>query len=342
VTRDEIVIEGSGRAFDATRFQPAGGAGDSAWILLHGITRPGRRHPVLLRFAETLAGSGATVLIPEIPEWTALRLDPRPARAVTLAAAEALAREADRPKRPGLIGFSFGAPQAIRLASEPEVAGRLACVAAFGGYDTLRKALAFLWSGCHTWEGTSYRLRPDPYGRWVVGANFLTGVPGMEDAGDVAEALRELAAVAGDRQIPSWDPLLDEWKDRVERRLAPTRRSLFRQFAPPAQAEPLGVQDEEDPWADRLSRAGLVAQPLLALPPVVQARVPVVLVHGRHDPLIPFSETLRLERRIRAPTLHVSVTDLFEHSQEAGRGGPGRLRELWRFGRTLSSLLGLA
>jgi hypothetical protein len=73
---------------------------------------------------------------------------------------------------------------------------------------------------------------------------------------------------------------------------------------------------------------------------VVEARVPVVLLHGRNDSLIPFTETLRLERRIRAPRLTVAVTSLFEHSREARLGGIRWLPELWRLGRTLSSLLG--
>ena len=34
-----------------------------------------------------------------------------------------------------------------------------------------------------------YRMDPDPYGRWIVGGNYLTRIPGLEDAGDVASAL---------------------------------------------------------------------------------------------------------------------------------------------------------
>lgn len=339
VTGDEVVLKGPGRRYEATRLRSSRGGRGPAWILLHGVTRPGRRHPVLLRFAEALAGSGATVIVPEIEEWTALRLEARPARDATLAAMEFLGGEGGgRP--PGLIGFSFGAPQAIRMAGDEEVAGGLACVAGFGGYDTLRSALAFLWSGHHHLEGRSYRLRPDPYGRWVTGANFLTAIPGLEDAEDVAHGLHELAALAGDRQIPSWDPLLDEWKDRLELDIAPERRPVFRRFAPPAAGEPPASPEEAASWAEKLSRAGALVEPLLDLPPIVEARVPVFLVHGRSDPLIPFTETLRLKRRIRAPGLAVAVTRLFEHSQEARGGGARRLPELWRLGRTLSSLLG--
>jgi len=346
VRPDEILLYGSRGDFESTRYRPLRGGTGPTWILLHGITRPGRRHGALMRFAQALAGTGATVLIPEIPEWTSLRLAPESARAATLAALEALEAEAgpdcageSTPSsgRVGLIGFSFGAPQVMRLAGDPEIGPRLACVAGFGGYGTLERALTFLWSGRHEWEGATYSMRPDPYGRWVVGGNFLPLVPGYEDAVDVAMALTELATLAGDRQIPSWDPALDELKDRLAARLPRDRRGLFRSFAPPAEADPPG---DAEGWGPRLARAGVAARPLLELPPVVRSSAPVVLIHGRGDALIPFSETLRLAERVQAPWLEVAVTGLFEHSSEAQTEGPGRLRELWRLGGTLSSLLG--
>ena len=46
------------------------------WIVLHGITRPGRFHPNLLRFVRALASSGLAVLVPQVPEWRDLRLAP--------------------------------------------------------------------------------------------------------------------------------------------------------------------------------------------------------------------------------------------------------------------------
>lgn len=346
VHREEILLPSAGGDFETTRYRTVGGGSGPTWILLHGITRPGRRHRVLVRFAQALAGTGATVLIPEIPEWASLELAPEPAGAATKAALDALethsgggmARHGSPTSgRVGLIGFSFGAPQVIRLASDPTIGPRLACVAGFGGYGTLQRALSFLWSGQHEWEGVSYSIRPDPYGRWVVAGNFLPLVPGYEETVDVAAALTQLASLAGDSQIPSWDPAMDELKDRLVARLPPSRRELFRKFAPPSKSDPPG---DAEGWAARLAQAGIAARPLLELPPVVRSSPPVVLIHGRGDALVPFSETLRLAERVHAPSVKVAVTGLFEHSSEARTRGAGWLGELWRLGGTLSSLLG--
>ncbi|MEJ2539514.1 MAG: hypothetical protein P8188_06025 [Gemmatimonadota bacterium] len=342
---DEIVLEGPAGRFDATRLRPVRAGSGPAWILLHGITRPGRRHRSLMRLAQALAGSGATVVIPEIPEWVALQLAPRRARDATLAALAGLETDPRVTAPPGLMGFSFGAPQALRLASDPVVGSRIACATGFGGYANLERALRFLWSGRHEWEGRSYRTRPDPYGRWVVGANFLTRIPGLSAAGDVAETLRRLARIAGDRRVPSWDPSLEPLKDALAREVAPEHRALFRSFVPPLESEPPAPEGDPEDWGGRLAVAAEAAEPLLSLPPVVEARVPVFLLHGRHDHLIPFTETLWMESRIRSPETTVSVTGLFGHSagdprpRPRPRGAGEWARELGRLGRALSRLL---
>ena len=57
----------------------------------------------------------------------------------------------------------------------------------FGGYCDLERTLRFQFTGEHEWNGEAHSLRPDPYGRWIVGANYLTAVPGFEDSERVAQ-----------------------------------------------------------------------------------------------------------------------------------------------------------
>ena len=82
-------------------------------------------------------------------------------------------------------------------------------------------------------------------------------------------------------------------------------------------------------------------QPLLAVPDRVDVEVPVFLLHGRHDHLIPFTETLRLAPRIRSPRVSVAITGLFGHSagDPRSRSPSTWASELWTLGRTLTELL---
>lgn len=305
------------------------------------MTRTGRQHVSLVRFARSIAATGATVMVPEVPDWVGLRLAPHLTLGAVQAGVAALEEDPSVEGPPGLMGFSFGGPQALRVSSDPSLAGRLACVAAFGGYGDMDRTLDFLLTGSHEWEGNRYQVRPDPYGRWVVVSNYLTRVPGHEEAEPVARALWDLAAYAGDHFIESWDPSLDALKVELAEKVPHPWRELFNFFAPPARHDPLPRSEETAVWADRLTRAGLGMDPLLDLPGVVDTPVPVFLVHGRNDHLIPFSETLRMARRVRAPRLEVTVTGLFAHS--AGdpwpHGPMGLTREVWRLGRTLGGLL---
>lgn len=339
---EEVELRGPDGPIPATRYRPAGLRRGPGWVLLHGITRAGRQHVSLTRFSRAIAASGATVLVPEVPDWVALRLAPHRTLGAVQAGVTAMEEDPAVTGPPGLMGFSFGGPQALRVSGDPSLAGRLACVAAFGGYGEMARTLDFLLTGTHEWEGNRYQVRPDPYGRWVVAANYLTRVPGHEGAQALAEALWRLAAYAGDRFIESWDPSLDALKLELAETVPAEWRELFRFFAPPAALDPLPETAETRAWTRHLARSGLEVDPLLDLPEVIRVPVPVFLVHGRNDHLVPFSETLRTARRVSAPRVEVTVTGLFSHSTGDPRphGPVGWAREVLRLGATLRSLLG--
>ena len=47
-----------------------------AWVLLQGITVPGRHYAGVRRMARALSAAGHLALVPEVPSWTALRVEP--------------------------------------------------------------------------------------------------------------------------------------------------------------------------------------------------------------------------------------------------------------------------
>jgi pimeloyl-ACP methyl ester carboxylesterase len=275
-----------------------------------------------------LASTGARVLIPEIRQWRELDLAPEPAQRVLRSAVHWLATS------PGtesggvmLVGFSFGGPQAILAASDPDFSRELRGVLAWGSYADLERTLRFQFTGEHAYAGIDYREAPDPYGRWVVAANCLPHTPGKEDAGDVASALRGLAARAGDLQIPASDPSLEPVRQEMRAEVADERKELFDLFAPPM-AEKGGSFSPETACNRTLSlirsmSAGArAAEPLLdPIARIEKIMVPVRLLHGKGDVLIPFTETLALADQLRPRTqdLKVGITGLFAHS--GGKGG---------------------
>lgn len=342
IHEEEIALTREDREVPATLYLPEGSTGIPGWVVLHGITRPGRAHPSLQRFARAVAGSGAAVLVPEIPEWTELRLVADTTLPTIAAAVLALdARPETREGDTGLIGFSFGAPQALIASTDPSLHGHLAAVVGFGSYCDIRRTVHFLFTGRHEWEGQRHRAEPDPYGRWVLGANLLPRTAGYQGSDAVAEALADLARYSGDQRIEAWKPFYDRRIAGAREELDAADRRLFDLFAPPSGQRPDPTRAEAMAAAVA-DAAETIPHPMDPVPHLDALATPVRLLHGRGDRLIPFTETLRLRRHFgEGHDVRADITELFSHS----RGDP--LQSLVRipgealtFYRSLRAILG--
>jgi pimeloyl-ACP methyl ester carboxylesterase len=341
----ELALDREGTEVPATFLTPRACAPPlPAWIVLHGITRPGREHAQLVRFTRALAAGGCAVLVPEVPEWRRLDLAPATTLPTIVASLRALeARDDIDGGRVGLAGFSFGSPQAIAASAHPDLRDRLAGVVGFGGYCDLERTVLFQVTGRHEWEGRELHLRPDPYGRWIVAANYLTAIPGLEDCAPVADGLRRLATAAGDRGVMSWDERLDPIKEEVRAGLGPGRgRDVFELLAPGGGGDAAGAEAVE--LAHALAGAARRVDPAIEPGPVLAlTTAPVHLMHGLRDHLIPFTEMLRLAALLpQGVVRQATVTRLFAHSrQDPFPGVVEGARETARFVRALSQLLGV-
>ena len=327
----ETEIVRDGVRIEATLVLPAKHRGDlPGWIALGGVSRMGRFHPQLVRFAQALASSGAAVLLPEIPEWRDLTVPPGVAAPTIRASIDVLRR---RPEvgsgKLGLIGFSFGAPQAAIAATHEDLAAELAGVVLFGAYCCLDRTVVCQLTGEHDWAGNDYSLNPDPYGGWIVGSNYLPLVPGYEDAVDVAGALHRLAVAASDQRVSAWQPYHNGMIEELRASLPQVRRPLFDLFATPStvvRPDPAARRDIAMRLAATCRRLEPLLEPKAAMAGV---RVPTRLIHGRGDRLIPFTESLRLWEEL--PTVArggLTVTGLFSHSADRSPAGLAeRVRE---------------
>lgn len=324
VTTAQVEFDRDGAPVEATLVRPRGSeAALPGWIALGGISRMGRHHPQLVRFAEALASSGAAVVIPEVPEWQRLEIAPRVVAPTIRGCIEFLRRRPDvTSERFGLIGFSFGAPQVAIAAARDDLSEHLAGVALFGGYYSLERTMTCGLTGDHEWEGVEYQLSPDPFGGYVVGSNYLTSVPGYEDASDVAAALHCLADASSAQRISAWDPRHDQLIEQLGVSLPAKRRALFSLFA--HRSDQTRPEPEE-----RRRMAGLLADACRRAEPqldpatdLARVQIPTRLIHGRGDRLIPFTEGFRLQQGLpESARRGLTVTGLFHHSADSVPAG---------------------
>ena len=281
--------------------------------------------------------------MPQIPEWVDLRVEPERTLPTVRAALDGLRSMPGTSDGPyGLIGFSFGAPQVMIAAAHQDVSDQLAGVVGFGGYCDIGSMVRFQMTGRFDWGGATHRLRPDPYGRWIMGGNHLTSIPEYQNAQDVADALWHLAVEAGERRILAWDPSYDTLKEQLKKQVSEDRREIFDLFAPPSDREPADTEAER--IIPLLTRAAMEKAPLLdPLPFLNRVETPVQLIHGRNDRLIPYIETLRMEAAFpENKRIDTTITALMDHSEQGGRLASIRkeISEGAKLLRTLGRLLG--
>ncbi len=358
VVRHDTTYRRGDETLPASLYFPAGGRPDTdphgaagparhlpGWVALHGLTHRGREHPSLDRFARALAASGAVVLVPDLPEWRALDVVPETTVKTIKAAILALDENPiTRPGRIGVIGFSFGATQALIAATDSALDGHLAGVAAWGGYADLGRAARFMFTGRHELDGERYHSDPDPYGRWILAGNYLTLIPEHADDEALARALHDLAREAGRRGIMSWSPETDPLKTAARESLGPGQREVYDLLAPPAAHRFTASElDRIEALATRLTEAAVAREPLLdARPHFDRVPVPVFLAHGRGDRLIPWTEMVRIERALADRVVYSGITTLFAHSfGEKRLPTPGLVLEAMRFVRLIRRMLRL-
>lgn len=336
----ETTLRVGGEEREATLYLPPGGRPAPGWVVLHGLTVPGRRHLAMTRFVRALCASGAVVLVPDVPAWRVLRLDAGAARETVEAGVLHLDGIPEvQPGGVGAVGFSFGATQVLMASADPAMRGHLRAVVGFGGYCDLGRMLRSLFTGEHEWQGERYTLDPDPYGRWIAVGNYLTRIPGFQGMQRVADAALELALESGRRGDWAWGPHYDGLKVELGRDFTGEERRIWETVAPLT-----GVAVDLDgarELAARFTEAALEHQPGLdPRPHLPHLHAKVVLSHGRQDRLVPFTETLRLTSMI-PPAVNPSttITGLFAHSAGAWLHPVHWVRETTTFVRLLDRAL---
>ncbi len=242
----------------------------AALVLVPGAAVLGRDEPRLQALARTLARGGFVVLVPELPEVRRLALSRKDADRV--AAAIRQLGKWQPGLRLGVIAVSYAVAPAIIAALDTNPA----FVVGIGGYRDSEQVIRFITTGAFRPAGDARELHVEPgrYGRWA----FVLANAGRLESPLDAHLLEEIAR----RRFH--DPEADV--SRLASEMGPQGRAvldLVENRDPDAvgrliQALPAGLKREID---------GLD----LALYDLSKLRGYLILVHGRGDPLVPFSES---------------------------------------------------
>jgi dienelactone hydrolase len=320
-------------------YEPVAAASQTL-LLVSGLHPAGIDEPRLIALSRRLAESNVTVVTPDIPELSRFEITAALTDRIENAASWLATESRLVPNgRIGLMGVSFSGGLAVVAAGRPSLRDRLLYVFSFGGHDDLRRVLEYFCAGI----GAGTRARgwpahdratlarpPHDYGVAVVLLNVADQLVPPEQVAPLRDGVRRFLDAS---YIDRFD------SPRAEREFAAVRR-LASTLPEPA-ATLLGYVSTRD-----VARLGPLLRPCIGLsvdaPALSPARspapsVPVFLLHGRDDTVIPAVESRHLAERLRGRVpVHLLMTGLISHA-EADR--PAEIADVLRLAGFWGDLL---
>ena len=265
-------------------------------ILVPGVAPAGRKDSRLVAFAGALARARFEVFVPDVKGMRQLRVSAADARVLADAVLYMAGRDPERPL--GMAGLSFAIGPSVLALFEPGVERHTDFILAIGGYYDLEQALTYFTTGY-------YRLNPDePWrhralngrGKWAF---VLANADRLKERQD-QEVLRRMA----ERKI--MDPAADV--SDLTPRLGPEGRSVHalmtnddpERVTELVEALPAEVRTE-------IRALDLSRRPIAALD------VEFILIHGRDDPVIPFTQSVTFAKTMGAGRAHLYLIDNLDH-----------------------------
>jgi dienelactone hydrolase len=281
-------------------YLPRGKSDPPGLVLVHGIHRLAVDEPRLVRFARALAENGVAVLTPDVRELADYRVD---ARSIETIGTAAQALRARLSRKVGVMGMSFAGGLSLLAACDPRFGSDIGMVVAVGAHDdAARVARFFATDRIARPDGSAASIGAHGYGVLVFAYSHADRFFALED---VPLARRALA---------SW---LAEERDAA--------RVIARESTSPSREllELLFERRLEQVTEPFLGAIDADAVALAAVSPrgrVDCLQVPIFLLHGAGDTVIPPTETEWLARDVPAGVLRdVLISRALVHVEPGGQ-----------------------
>jgi acetyl esterase/lipase len=297
LSTEDVMIAGKNGPIRARLYFREGASPGEGIVVAHGVHYRGIDEGRLVPFARALAESGLTVLTPELSDIADYRIT-RSGVDVIRDSVGYLVTRRDRVsgERVRLLGFSFAGGLSLVAVADPATARRVSAVTSVGGHHDLRRVLRFL---IHNEIETPHGIvhaKAHEYGLVVlVYGNLEHFVPPAD-----------LPAMRGG--FKAW--LQEDQKrarEAAKLRTTPEADKLW-QLLETGNLQTLAP--ELDAMLDT-QRAELSA--LSSVGHLKQLKVPVYLLHGSHDSVIPPSETDAAGLELDGAEHQALVSPLLEH-----------------------------
>jgi pimeloyl-ACP methyl ester carboxylesterase len=302
-TRMTISYRREDRASVADLYEPHQPIGASL-VLVPGFTPQGKNDPRLVDLAFSLARARFLVLVPDLQGSREMRVRLEDAQNIADAAAYLAERGAPiHDGDVGVIAISYAVGLAVLATMQPQAKEKIQFLVGIGGYYDITAVVTFITTGKYREPGeTAWRTaQPDPAAKWFFLATNVNALSDPSDRRTLAAIAKlrlrtpdapidDLAAGLGPDGKSLFDLLMNTKVERVEGLLGMLPMAVRRQM------EALSLRNR-----DLSNLAGRL-----------------ILIHGREDNLIPYTESLSLKAAV--PDTELFIVDGFSHIDTADVG----------------------
>lgn len=289
-------------------------------VLLHGIHRLGMEEPRLVNFSRALAAAGVQVMTPELSDLADYRVTPNTSDEIGYSAEFLSTRMKEA--RVGVVGLSFAGGLALLAATKPRFSAKMGFVLTIGAHDDLARVARFLATGIAEMpHGSTTAFAAHEYGALVVAYSHIEDFFSNADRVPAREALR------------LWLSEMPEQSRDAANRLTPQGRKRFEQL----------LYHRDQLRELLLQSIQIHANELAAVSPsghLKSLSLPIYLLHGSADNVIPPSETMWLSHEVPQKMLRaVLVSPTILHADVEEEATP---LEQWKllhfFAKILTSI----
>ena len=318
-SRTTISYQVEGRNYWGDLYMP-GVAPGAGLVVVPGAAREGKDDPRLIAFATTLSRARFAVLVPDMQGVRNLQVRPQDAQEVADAFRYLISQERLAPGgRAGMAAVSYAVGPAILAALQPDLRDRVKAILAIGGYYDIVNVLTFVTTGQYQAPGGPWQKgTPNPYGKWVYVMSNVDQVSDPED--------RRLLETMARRRLDDPDAPIDD----LVKHLGQEGKTVYA-FVTATTPEEVAERFTQLPPKIQEGIAGLdVSRHDLA--PLAAT---LILVHGKGDPIIPYTESMRLARA--APHAQLTLVNGLSHVTLGGL----KLNDLRLLGCAIDALLAI-
>jgi pimeloyl-ACP methyl ester carboxylesterase len=292
VTTTTLTIPSSAGLVQARLYSPTPAPNAPGLVLIPGIHYLGMDEPRLVAFARSMSACGLRVLTPELLDSRDYRIQPSDVQAI---GDSVQWMQSTTGHRVGLMGLSFSGGLALMAAAKPPFSDEISFVFSVGAHDDLLRVATFYATEADPLpDGDVERAKPNNYGPWVLEYEHLEDFVPEADVAAIHPVLRA-------RLYENW-----ALEKQLRTNLTTEQEAEYEKLLDPKQEDSALFASNKKHAAEMaaVSPAGHLAG----------LHLPVYLLHGRGDTLIPFAEAEWLAEDLPRGTLkEMLISPLIAH-----------------------------